>query len=301
MLRPLFTVRARKEPRIGGVIFAKAETRAEIEGIILNDPFNREKIAEYEIIEFLPTMAATHLAIRSNLHRWCNRSPRVRTSSFGAQPPHLPYPPYQRVSSSCADWPCGPSLLCSFCSSARTFALGLPSHKASRTCTCRRLAVILASYETRPILPQGTCTPSDHAHVGRTHIIRHRRLCRWSTSALIIMSHKEPMLYRAPVDVGLPNEWEEDHFIRLGTLGSFVPELAKEITDLSLETMSDGHIAAGQGIYNGNPILVTVHLDPGSEEVIWFGLANCVDPLLLHQLKNRFGVKAFDYENCEYI
>lgn len=33
-----------------------------IEPIVLNDPFNREKIAEYEIIEFLPSMAAAHLA-----------------------------------------------------------------------------------------------------------------------------------------------------------------------------------------------------------------------------------------------
>jgi uncharacterized protein YciI len=59
-----FGVNAGKQgqPNTGGVILAKAETRAEIEDIILNDPFRREKIAEYEIIEFLPTTAATHLA-----------------------------------------------------------------------------------------------------------------------------------------------------------------------------------------------------------------------------------------------
>lgn len=57
-----FLLSGRKEPRTGGVIFSKAETRAEIESIILNDPFNREQIAEYEIIEFLPSMAAPHLA-----------------------------------------------------------------------------------------------------------------------------------------------------------------------------------------------------------------------------------------------
>ena len=33
-----------------------------IERIVLNDPFNREKIAEYEIIEFLPSMTAAHFA-----------------------------------------------------------------------------------------------------------------------------------------------------------------------------------------------------------------------------------------------
>lgn len=57
-----FLLSGRKEPRTGGVILSKAETRAEIESIVLNAPFNREKIAEYEIIEFLPSMAATHLA-----------------------------------------------------------------------------------------------------------------------------------------------------------------------------------------------------------------------------------------------
>lgn len=57
-----FLLSGRKEPRTGGVILSKAETRAEIDSIVLNDPFNREKVAEYEIIEFLPSMAATHLA-----------------------------------------------------------------------------------------------------------------------------------------------------------------------------------------------------------------------------------------------
>ena len=57
-----FLLSGRKEPRTGGVIFANAATRAEIESIILNDPFNREKIAEYEIIEFFPSMAATQFA-----------------------------------------------------------------------------------------------------------------------------------------------------------------------------------------------------------------------------------------------
>ncbi len=57
-----FLLSGRKEPRTGGVILSKAKTRAEIEDIVLNDPFNREKIAEYEIIEFLPSMTAEHLA-----------------------------------------------------------------------------------------------------------------------------------------------------------------------------------------------------------------------------------------------
>ena len=57
-----FLLSGRKEPRTGGVILANAETRAEVESIVLDDPFKREQIAEYEIIEFLPSMTAMHLA-----------------------------------------------------------------------------------------------------------------------------------------------------------------------------------------------------------------------------------------------
>jgi uncharacterized protein YciI len=57
-----FLLSGRKEPRDGGVILAKADTRSEIEEIVSGDPFNREQIAEYEIVEFMPSMAATPLA-----------------------------------------------------------------------------------------------------------------------------------------------------------------------------------------------------------------------------------------------
>lgn len=57
-----FLLSGRKEPRTGGVILACAKTRAEIESIVQNDPFHREKIADYEIVEFLPSMSAEHLA-----------------------------------------------------------------------------------------------------------------------------------------------------------------------------------------------------------------------------------------------
>lgn len=115
------------------------------------------------------------------------------------------------------------------------------------------------------------------------------------------MSHKEPMLYRAPENAGAPNAWKEDHFIRLGPLASFQSQLATIITGLVLVPSPQENMAAGQGIFNGLPILVTVHLDPGSGDVIWFGLANCGEPLLLDQLKKQFGVKAFDFESCEFI
>ena len=53
-----FLLSGRKEPRTGGVILAKADTRAEVESLVQLDPFYREQIAQYEIIEFVPAMAA---------------------------------------------------------------------------------------------------------------------------------------------------------------------------------------------------------------------------------------------------
>lgn len=115
------------------------------------------------------------------------------------------------------------------------------------------------------------------------------------------MSHKEPMLYRAPKDAGYPNEWEADHFIRLGPLASLQAQLAEQIAHLSLEKLPQQDMATGEVMYRGTSILVTVHLDPGSDEVIWLALANSTDPSLLDWLKTRFGLTAFDFESGEYI
>ncbi len=49
-----FICSGRKNPRIGGVIISKGKNREEIESIIEEDPFKVNKIAEYEIIEFMP-------------------------------------------------------------------------------------------------------------------------------------------------------------------------------------------------------------------------------------------------------
>lgn len=57
-----FQLSGRREPRTGGVILAKAATRAEVEAIVRLDPFHREGIADYEIVEFLPSLAAPGLA-----------------------------------------------------------------------------------------------------------------------------------------------------------------------------------------------------------------------------------------------
>jgi uncharacterized protein YciI len=56
-----FLVSGRKEPRTGGVIIAQVGSRAEIERIVAQDPFQREGIAQYEITEFLPSKCAPPL------------------------------------------------------------------------------------------------------------------------------------------------------------------------------------------------------------------------------------------------
>lgn len=43
-------------PRVGGVIMIKAENRTGVEAIIAQDPFNINGIADYQLVEFTPTM-----------------------------------------------------------------------------------------------------------------------------------------------------------------------------------------------------------------------------------------------------
>lgn len=50
-----FVFSGRKNPRIGGVILCKAANLKEAENIYHNDPFYKEKIANYDVIEFQPT------------------------------------------------------------------------------------------------------------------------------------------------------------------------------------------------------------------------------------------------------
>jgi uncharacterized protein YciI len=57
-----FLLSGRKEPRDGGVILARATTRAELEEILREDPFQREQVADYEIVQFVPSMSAEALA-----------------------------------------------------------------------------------------------------------------------------------------------------------------------------------------------------------------------------------------------
>ncbi|APC41252.1 YciI family protein [Clostridium estertheticum] len=56
-----FIFSGRRNPRIGGTIICNAKNKTEVESIIGEDPFFIKKIAEYEIIEFLPTKCADGL------------------------------------------------------------------------------------------------------------------------------------------------------------------------------------------------------------------------------------------------
>lgn len=47
--------------RVGGVIMIKAENRIAVDAIIAKDPFNINGIADYQIVEFTPTMFCNHI------------------------------------------------------------------------------------------------------------------------------------------------------------------------------------------------------------------------------------------------
>ena len=56
-----FLLSGRKEPRDGGVILSNAISVQALESALAQDPFHIHGVASYQIIEFLPTMAAPAL------------------------------------------------------------------------------------------------------------------------------------------------------------------------------------------------------------------------------------------------
>ena len=54
-----FVASGRKVPRTGGVILSRLDSRAELEAVLAKDPFAQAGIAEYEITEFVASMAAS--------------------------------------------------------------------------------------------------------------------------------------------------------------------------------------------------------------------------------------------------
>jgi uncharacterized protein YciI len=53
-----FIASGRKIPRTGGIILSCVKNKEKLESIISKDPFNKAGIAEYDIIEFVPSMVA---------------------------------------------------------------------------------------------------------------------------------------------------------------------------------------------------------------------------------------------------
>ncbi|PWS56517.1 YciI family protein [Pseudoalteromonas sp. meg-B1] len=53
-----FIASGRKVPRTGGVILINAGSLEEVDSIIKEDPFHIANVANYEVTEFIPTMAA---------------------------------------------------------------------------------------------------------------------------------------------------------------------------------------------------------------------------------------------------
>ncbi|MFD0694485.1 YciI family protein [Paenibacillus sp. GCM10027628] len=66
MILKHFIFSGRKIPRTGGVILANLSTRQEVDSIIGNDPFYVNHVANYEIIEFQPTMFDEEFSVFMN-------------------------------------------------------------------------------------------------------------------------------------------------------------------------------------------------------------------------------------------
>ncbi|MDH2431690.1 YciI family protein [Pokkaliibacter sp. MBI-7] len=57
----VFLVSGRLVPRTGGVILAKAESRQALQDVLAQDPFARLGLAQYTLMEFVPSMTAPGL------------------------------------------------------------------------------------------------------------------------------------------------------------------------------------------------------------------------------------------------
>ncbi|GKU30563.1 YciI family protein [Clostridium folliculivorans] len=58
-----FICSGRKNPRTGGIILCNAKDMKEVEEIINEDPFKKNAIADYDIVEFQPTKYAEDFKI----------------------------------------------------------------------------------------------------------------------------------------------------------------------------------------------------------------------------------------------
>jgi Uncharacterized protein conserved in bacteria len=56
-----FLASGRKVPRTGGIILSNVSSKEEVEKIIAQDPFNQNGVADYDIVEFVPSMTCQQL------------------------------------------------------------------------------------------------------------------------------------------------------------------------------------------------------------------------------------------------
>ena len=56
-----FLASGRKVPRTGGIILSKVEEKSVLEQIIAQDPFKIKELADYQLIEFIPSKTCEEL------------------------------------------------------------------------------------------------------------------------------------------------------------------------------------------------------------------------------------------------
>jgi len=56
-----FIASGRKVPRTGGVILSNIKNREQLDSVIKQDPFKQNRVADYEITEFIPSMTSKEL------------------------------------------------------------------------------------------------------------------------------------------------------------------------------------------------------------------------------------------------
>ena len=63
----LFIASGRQKPRVGGVILATSESRAQLEATMKSDPFIKEGLATFTLCEFVPSKTAPGAEILKRL------------------------------------------------------------------------------------------------------------------------------------------------------------------------------------------------------------------------------------------
>ncbi|MGY1495030.1 YciI family protein [Aeromonas dhakensis] len=58
-----FLASGRKVPRVGGIILACVSSRGMLDDILAEDPFMLNRVASYDIIEFVPTKTSPELSM----------------------------------------------------------------------------------------------------------------------------------------------------------------------------------------------------------------------------------------------